>query len=134
VTAPLVPRQGLDPLQDALPPGHALPRLAGRVDAAGGRRGGPVQARTVIPRYFKSAVTREQDKKKKNSHLVGETTSKQNLLSMSSQGLTEQSRRSSTTTVRETTAWKMNKRWRLDMDELKQHASGHFCQGVKSLE
>lgn len=32
---------------------------------------------------------------------MGETTSKQNLLSMSSHGLTEQSRRSSTTTVRE---------------------------------
>lgn len=33
--------------------------------------------------------------------MVGDTTSKQNLLSMSSHGLTEQSRRSSTTTVRE---------------------------------
>lgn len=35
------------------------------------------------------------------SHLVGETTSKQNLLSMSSHGFTEHSRRSSTTTVSE---------------------------------
>ena len=35
------------------------------------------------------------------AYLLGERTSKQNLLSMSSQGLTEHSRRSSTTTVRE---------------------------------
>lgn len=35
------------------------------------------------------------------THLVGETTSKQNLLSLSSQGLTEHSLRSSTTTVKE---------------------------------
>lgn len=35
------------------------------------------------------------------SHLKGETTSKQNRLSMSSKGLTEHSRRSSTTTVGE---------------------------------
>lgn len=36
----------------------------------------------------------------KDTYLVGDTTSKQNLRSMSSQGLTEQSRKSSTTTVR----------------------------------
>lgn len=35
------------------------------------------------------------------TYLVGETTSKQNLLSLSSHGLTEHSRRSSTTTVKE---------------------------------
>ena len=43
VAALLVPRQTLDPLQDGVAPDAALPRLAGRIDAAGGRRGRSVQ-------------------------------------------------------------------------------------------
>lgn len=43
VAAMLVAWQQLDPLQDALPADAALPRLAGRIDAAGGRRGRSVQ-------------------------------------------------------------------------------------------
>ena len=43
VTALAVPGQTLDPLQDGLHPDEALPRLAGRVDAAGGRGGRPLQ-------------------------------------------------------------------------------------------
>lgn len=43
VAALLVARQTLDPLQDGLPSDAALPRLAGRVDAAGGRRSRSVQ-------------------------------------------------------------------------------------------
>ena len=43
VAALLVAGQQLDPLQDALPADAALPRLAGRIDAAGGRRGRSVQ-------------------------------------------------------------------------------------------
>lgn len=42
VAALLIPRQTLDALQDGFPSDAALPRLAGRVDAAGGRRGCPV--------------------------------------------------------------------------------------------
>lgn len=43
VAALLVARQTLDPLQDGLPSDAAFPRLAGRVDAAGGRRSRSVQ-------------------------------------------------------------------------------------------
>lgn len=38
VAALLVPRQTLDALQDGFHSDAALPRLAGRIDAAGGRR------------------------------------------------------------------------------------------------
>lgn len=44
VAALLVAGETLDALQDALPSDAALPRLAGRVDAAGGRGGCPVEA------------------------------------------------------------------------------------------
>ncbi len=47
VTALLVPRQTLDPLQDGLPPHAALPRLTGRINTAGGRRSGSVQMLNV---------------------------------------------------------------------------------------
>jgi len=43
VAAVLVPRLTLDPLQDGLPSHAALPRLAGRIDTAGGWRGRSVQ-------------------------------------------------------------------------------------------
>lgn len=43
VAALLVPRQTLDALQDGFAAHTALSRLAGRVDAAGGRRGRSVQ-------------------------------------------------------------------------------------------
>lgn len=43
VAALFVPWQALDALQDGLTPGAALPRLAGWIDAAGGRRGSSVQ-------------------------------------------------------------------------------------------
>lgn len=43
VAAVLVPRLALDPLQDGLPSHAALPRLAGRIDTAGGGRGRSVQ-------------------------------------------------------------------------------------------
>lgn len=52
VAAQLIARKALNPLEETLPtspqslvgPLPALPRLACRVDAAGGGRGGPVQA------------------------------------------------------------------------------------------
>lgn len=43
VAALLVPRQTLDPLQDGLAPGTALPWLTGWIDAACGWRGCSVQ-------------------------------------------------------------------------------------------
>ena len=43
VAALAVAGQTLDPLQDGLSAQQAVPRLAGRVDAAGGRGGGPLQ-------------------------------------------------------------------------------------------
>lgn len=43
VAALLVSRHALDPLQDVLSSGTALARLAGRIDAADGRGGCPVQ-------------------------------------------------------------------------------------------
>lgn len=47
VAALLVPRQTLDALQDGFAAHAALSRLAGRVDAAGGRRGCSVQVLRV---------------------------------------------------------------------------------------
>lgn len=47
VAALLVPRQTLDALQDGFAAHAALSRLAGRVDAAGGRRGRSVQVLRV---------------------------------------------------------------------------------------
>lgn len=43
VAALLVSRETLDALQDGLPSDAAFPRLTGRIDAAGGRRGCSVQ-------------------------------------------------------------------------------------------
>lgn len=59
VTALLVSRQTLDPLQDGLPSDAALPRFTGRVDAAGGRGGCPVETlNTTKERYIGSYMVK----------------------------------------------------------------------------
>lgn len=57
VAALLVARQTLDPLQDGLPSDAALPRLAGRVDAAGGWRSRSVQMLNMNDTQTKPLIT-----------------------------------------------------------------------------
>lgn len=58
VAAMLVARQTLDALQDGLPSDAALPRLAGRIDAAGGRRSCSVQMLHVKQTHTQKKMTR----------------------------------------------------------------------------
>lgn len=61
VTALLVPRQTLDALQDGFPSDAALPRLTGRINAAGGRRGCSVQMLHITNTQKKSHLLESQN-------------------------------------------------------------------------